>query len=282
MIGRFRFRNLRSGNYYILAEPGVNDYERQTQRVEVRPFNERRGGGGEVFRVDIVMKAREAAKASKPNLSTATKGVIFYQSVPDVAKKEYLSAVKLLDKGSFDMAVASLNRAIGVFPDYYDALELLGNEYVKRNEYKSALPVLSRAVEINKDGWRGFYALGIAQYELNQREDGIRSLKRAVELNPDSANTNMWLGIALAQNSETRSEAIETLKKVTQLAGNSIPAAYFYLGGLYGKTNQYSEAAKAFEDFLKAAPEAGEREKIKQLIEEYRKKAKSKSQPSKS
>jgi hypothetical protein len=45
VIGRFRFRNLRSGNYYIIAEPGANDYERQTQRVEVRPFNERRGGG---------------------------------------------------------------------------------------------------------------------------------------------------------------------------------------------------------------------------------------------
>jgi tetratricopeptide (TPR) repeat protein len=223
------------------------------------------------------MKAKEAVRTSKPSVSAATKNVLFYQDVPEVAKKEYLSGVKLIDKGSFDLGVASLNRAIGIFPDYYDALELLGNEYVKRNEYKSAVPFLSRAVEINKDGWRGFYALGIAQYELNQREDGIRSLKRAVELNPDSANTNMWLGIALAQNSETRGEAIEALKKVTELAGNGIPAAYFYLGALYGKTNRYSEAAKAFEDFLKAAPEAGEREKIKQLIEEYRRKAKSKS-----
>ena len=277
VIGRFRFRNLRSGNYTILAEPGANDYERQTQRVEVRPFNERRGGGGEVFRVDIVMRAKEGARSSKGNLSTSTKGVVFYQKVPDVAKKEYLSGVKMLEKDSFDQAAASLTRAIELFPDYYDALELLGTEYVKRNKYKSALPFLSRAVEVNKDGWKGFYALGIAQYELNQREDGVKSLKRAVELNPDSANTNMWLGIALAQNAETRSEAIEALKKVTQLAGNNIPEAYFYLGALYGKTSQYREAADAFETFLKAAPQAGERDKIKQLIEEYRKKAKAKS-----
>ena len=72
VIGRFTFRNLRSGNYYILAEPGQNEYERQTQRIEVRPFNERRGGGGVVFRIDIVMKARVAAKGGKSTSSTST------------------------------------------------------------------------------------------------------------------------------------------------------------------------------------------------------------------
>ena len=45
--GHFRFTNVRSGTYYIQVEPGATPYERQSQRVEVFPFNERQGGGGE-------------------------------------------------------------------------------------------------------------------------------------------------------------------------------------------------------------------------------------------
>src|SRR2546429_388670 len=57
--GRFRFNNLLSGIYYIEVEPGATGYERQVQRVEAFAFNERRGGGGEVFRIEFVLRPKE-------------------------------------------------------------------------------------------------------------------------------------------------------------------------------------------------------------------------------
>ncbi|PYS64038.1 MAG: hypothetical protein DMF74_08110, partial [Acidobacteria bacterium] len=83
----------------------------------------------------------------------------------------------------------------------------------------------------------------------------------------------MWFGIALAQDVGTRHEAIQTLEKVVRRARDKVPMAYFYLGGLYAKNNQYGQAADAFEHLLRAAPQIGERDKIKQLIEEYKEKA---------
>ena len=272
--GRFRFLNLMSGVYYVLIEPGALNFERQSQRVEAVAFTQRQNGGGEVFRVDFVVKSTEAATTSG---KYADRGVLFIQPVPDEARKEYANALKKLDKGDFGSAAASLSHAIEIYPDYYEALELIGTEYVKRQQYKPALPLLLHAVEVNKDGWRAFYSLGLAQYELNQRDAALQSLGRAVELNPSSPNAVMRLGIALAQDSARRTEAIHAFEKVIELAKDRVPTAYFYLGALYASDNQYRKAADAFETFLRVYPQAGEREKIKRMIDEYKQKAKAQS-----
>jgi tetratricopeptide (TPR) repeat protein len=267
--GRFRFGRLVSGNYYVEVEPDATNYERKTERVEIRPFNARRGSpSGEVFRIELILKVK-----SPPRDARFENKVVFYQPVPETAKKEYTTALKALEKNSFDDASSSLKRAIELFPDYYDALELLGTELVRRKQYNEAVPLLSHAAEINKSGWRAFYSLGIAQAELNQRFDSLQALKRAAELNPNSANVHMRLGMELAKAEETRADAIASLKRVSQIAGNSIPQVYWYLGALYNKAGQWREAADAFESFLKADPQAGERDKIKQIIKQLREKA---------
>lgn len=273
--GRFRFLNLMSGVYYVQIEPGALNFERQSQRVEAVAFTQRQSGGGEVFRVDFVVKPKETTTSSGEYASD--KGVLFHQPVPDEARKEYVNALRSLDKNDFGKAAAFLAHAIEIYPDYYEALELIGTEYVKREQYKSALPFLSHAVEVNKDGWRAFYSLGVAEYELNQHDAALQSLRRAVELNPGSPNAVMRLGIALAQNAATRMEAIQAFQKVIDLAKDRVPTAYFYLGALYAKDEQYRKAADAFETFLRIYPKAGERDKIKEMIAEYRQKAKAQS-----
>jgi tetratricopeptide (TPR) repeat protein len=269
--GRFRFRNLPSGVYYVEVEPGSNNYERpQKQRVEAVAFNERRSGGGEVFRVDIIVGVAKPTGALTDRVSSM---VVFHQNVPDAAKQEYERGFKSLEKGGYESAVQALKQAVSLFPDYYDALELLGTEYVRRNDFHSAVPLLQHAVEINKDSWRGFYSLGIAQVSTNYRSEGIKSLKRAAELNPDSPNTNMWLGMVLAVDPQMRVPAIQTLEKAIKLSKDPIPMAYLYLGGLYAKNEQYREAAEAFKSLLRIEPKVGERDKIEKLIAQYQQKA---------
>ena len=72
-----------------------------------------------------------------------------------------------------DLAEVALVHAIELFPDYYDALELLGSEYVKHAYYDSAAPLLARAVQVNKDEWRSFYGLGVSLIELDRRGEGL-------------------------------------------------------------------------------------------------------------
>jgi cytochrome c-type biogenesis protein CcmH/NrfG len=81
--------------------------------------------------------------------------------------------------------------------------------------------------------------------------------------------------MVLATNPTMRAEAIQSLEKAVKLAKDPLPGqAYYYLGGLYLKNNQYKEAADAFQMLLKVSPEIGEKEKIKSMIAELRQKAK--------
>jgi tetratricopeptide (TPR) repeat protein len=78
--------------------------------------------------------------------------VAFYQPVPEAAKAQYEKGVKAAASDKHDEAVAALKEAIAAYPDYYDALTLLGTEYVNRQDFESAVPILKHAVEVNKKG----------------------------------------------------------------------------------------------------------------------------------
>jgi cytochrome c-type biogenesis protein CcmH/NrfG len=272
--GHFRFMNLPSDNYYVVVEPGETDFERVSQRVAVMPF---RAGHGEVFRVDIGMTSKRANSTMFGPINAST-AVVFRQDIPVTAKREFDNGIRILDDGKFDSAAESLKKAIEIFPDYYEALERLGGEYTMREDAKSALPLLMHAVEVNRDGWRAFYFLGIAQYKTNHQAEAIKSLQRAVELNPGFPNAYMWLGMILAINPAMRASAIESLEKAAKLSKGHLPGqAYYYMGGLYIKNNQYKEAADAFENLLKVSPDVGEKDKIKEMIAQLRQKAKDQS-----
>jgi tetratricopeptide (TPR) repeat protein len=264
--GKYEFRSVGRGVYYLRVDAMSTDYNNLEQRIELVPISSTTNE--EPVIVDLIVSPKKTAAPGNPP------SVNFSQSVPDTAQKEYRRGLDNLKDKQAEQGIAALKKAIEIFPDYYDALEQLGNTYVEQRDYQNAQPLLLHAVEINKDGWRAHYGLGIAQFNLNQRENAISSLRHAVELNTGSANAYMWLGIVLAQQGDTRVEAIRAFEKVTQLAKDDIPDVYFYLGSLYSRNNQYKEAADALDRFLRVAPQVNDKEKIKKLVEQLRQKAK--------
>jgi len=273
--GRYQFKNLIAGDYYVQVEPAGSGYERQTERVEVNPFSVGRRPGSEIFHVDFVLKPDKSRQKTTPGAkaSLGSGDLAFYQEVPVPAKAAYQMGMHSLSRDQLKSAEVELIQAIKIFPDYYDALEVLGSEYAKHSAYDAAVPLLMHAVEINKNGWHAHYSLGIALIGLNKRADGLQALHRAVELNPNSINASMRLGLELANDDQTRDEAIKTLTNVTQMAGKHLPEAYLLLASLYSRNKQYREAADALEGYLHASPPGSQRERIKRKVEELRLKA---------
>jgi tetratricopeptide (TPR) repeat protein len=271
--GRFMFRGLGPGYYYIQVEPAGTGYERQSQRIEINALNLRGTGGAEVYRVDFLLKPEKSTKKAGSGVPSDASSVLFYQDVPPAAKEEFTNGINSLKKDGFEAAAVSLKHAIEIFPDYYDALELLGTEYANRNNNQSALPLLTHAVEVNKNGWFGFYTLGVTQLKLNQTDAGIEALRRAVNLNPKSIDASRLLGFQLAKRDETRTEAIKVLESATKLAGKHEPLEYLALASLYSKNKQYREAANSLESYLQVSPTSTQTESIKKKIQELRQKA---------
>jgi tetratricopeptide (TPR) repeat protein len=197
-------------------------------------------------------------------------GVVFVQEVPEPARKQFQKATELLEKqNKRQEAFVALKSAIDLFPQYFDALELLGTEQVKDREYEAAIPSLTKALEVNSRSFASSFALGVAQYNLKQVQPAIESFRRAVLLNERSINANLWLGIALRQTTRP-DEAEAYLKRADVLADSKLPDAHWQLALLFNQLKRYKEAADELEIFLKLQPDARDVELIKKLIQRLR------------
>ena len=278
--GRYRFRGVPAGSFYIVVESLDGSYEKEARRLDINPANQRRDStgrfiGGEFFNEDFLLKPRRVDGG--PGAALGKPAAVFAQQVPEPARREYEAALKSFDNNKASEALAALKHAVELFPDYYDALDRLGAEYVRQHDAAAAVPLLEHATQVNKDSWSSFYYLGVAQIEANRHDDGVRSLRRAIELNPNSVNANMRLGMELAKDPQAHAEAIEAMKRVGQLAGKQVPDCYFFLAKLYNQEAKYKESADALETYLKlnSRMESVQREQYKKVIEQLRRKAQS-------
>ena len=260
--GLFVFRKLSDGTFQVRVQTAGTNYVSQTKRVDLaRPT----GFGVATEEVDFVLAA---ARSNSGN--TAKPGVVFVQEVPEAARKQYQKATELLDKSNRrNEALAALKSAVEIFPQYFDALETLGTEQVKDQQYDAAIPILTKALAVNARAYASCFALGVAQYHLKQLQPAIESFRRALLLNEKSINANLWLGIALRQTS--RPEEAETyLRRADVLAQSKLPDAHWQLALLFNQLKRYKEAADELEIFLKLQPDARDAELIRKLIQRLR------------
>src|SRR4030095_12390462 len=130
--GLFVFRKLSDGTFQVRVQTWGTDYVSQTKRVELtRPH----GFGAAFEEIEFVLTTNRATSTSgKP-------GVVFVQEVPEAARKLYLKAAELIDKpNKREEGLTALKSAVEIYPQYFDALEMLGTEQVKEHNYEPAIP----------------------------------------------------------------------------------------------------------------------------------------------
>lgn len=271
--GRYSFRNLSQGTFIVKVH---SDGVHVAQSARVSLFAARAGGGSHYEQLDFMLKTREETKGAAT--VPANTGTTFAQEVPANARKAYERAVKQLDnERQPELGIASLKEAINLFPTYFLALERLGVEYVKRQQYEPAREVLSKAVEVNQRGMASYYALGVAQFHLRQWPQASETLQRSLLLAPESANAafaHFYLGLALIKIAKA-AEGEPHLRKSLELGGNAVPPdVHMHLAQYYSNNKRYKEAADELELFLKRVPDARDAENIRRLIKQLRDKAK--------
>jgi Tfp pilus assembly protein PilF len=259
--GLFVFRKLSDGTFHIRVLTHGTNYVSQTARVEVvRPH----GLGAMLEQVDLVLKTNETTT------NNSTPGVLFVQEVPEAARKLYEKAVGQLKKENEQSeGMASLKKAIEIFPEYFNALELLGTEYVKQQQYEPAVIALAKALQINPRAQASLFAIAVGQYHLRQLPAALESLRSSVSLNPRSINTQLWLGIVLKATGKL-DEAETSFKKANELAESKVPEPHWQLALLFNQLKRYNEAADELELFLKVEPDARDVVLIKKLIKRMR------------
>jgi tetratricopeptide (TPR) repeat protein len=255
--GLFSFRGLRIGVFQVRVQTYGTTFIGQTQRVQLER-------GRAVEQVEFVLVSRRNSSI------TGIPGVIFAQEVPEKARKQYERGLALLEKtDQVKEGVAALENAIEIFPLYFEALHVLGSEYVKEHDYDRAIPLLTKAIEVNRQSYPSLYTLSVAQYNLKQLPEAIESMKRAIAFNQQSMAANLWLGMLLRQTDKF-DEAEPYLKQADHLAASKSPEVHWQLALLFNQVKRYKEAADELELFLKVQPDSKDTELIKKLIKKFR------------
>jgi Tfp pilus assembly protein PilF len=268
--GRFQFRSLRPGNYRLRVETQGTPFEEQSIAIELQSMT--RGDINpsiteEPTYIDVRLKR-------KKSLSTTAAGVVFAQVIPSAAREEYNRGAGNI-KSDPDAAIASLQKAIEIFPDYFDALDLLGTEYVRRELFANAIPLLSHAAEINNRAYGSMYGLGFALLRLKRFAEAVEWLEKAAA--GDSSNPSVYLTLGLAYgNNGALSESERALRKSYQLGGAILADAHLYLAGLYNKQERFGEAWRELELYLKEAKGLKDKTQINTMIINLKAKEKAK------
>jgi hypothetical protein len=215
----FKVDKVRQGRYTIRIETTGTPYEEQSQSIELQGLR-KMGGGSETWPVEFILKYK---KGEGP---PANGSPLFAQNVPKAARTEYERGTSNLKSSKSDQAISALKKAVEIFPDYFDALELLGSEYVKSGQYEAAIPVLIHATEINKRAPKCLYALGVACLKLSRLPEAVEWLEKSLQIDANNPNAYMMLGLAYGSNGAfDKSEA--AFRKTLQLGGQAAAEAHY-------------------------------------------------------
>lgn len=263
--GLYFFRGLTNSTYIIKVLTAGTDYEEQTTSVSFVPISPIANSGAMSEQIDFYLRAKKRRNVN----NSAAPGVLFVQEVPDAAKKLYESGINELADKKEDLGLAKIKQAIEIFPDYFMALERLGNEYLNRGYYQPASVLFTKAVVVNPRSFSSSFGLGLATYRLNQTDEAIKCFRDSVTKSSNSINAHLWLGIALHSKNEI-SEALDSLLQANKLSEGTAAEVHWQLARVYKDQKKFNKAADELELFLKYKPDAKNFNEIKQVVKTLR------------
>lgn len=267
--GRFQFRGLRPGIYRVRVETAGTPFEPALVSVDLQSMTNRanRSTTDIPTPVDITLRRRKTSDGAPP-------AVVFTQEIPPPAREEFNRAVSNLNRDA-SAGIDSLKKALEIFPDYFDALELLGAQYAQLGQFQNAAPILTHALAVNDKAATSMYWLGFSYLKLNRITESIEMLQNAASLDGGNPNVHMALGLAYGHNNSL-DEAETALRTAYKLGGAGAADSHLYLAGIYNKRERYSEAWRELELYMKEAKGLKDTTQIKEMIARLKEKEKAK------
>jgi eukaryotic-like serine/threonine-protein kinase len=133
------------------------------------------------------------------------------------------------------------------------SMEREGDLFLANGEIQLAITIYTKAlfVDANRDSL--FAKLGYAYYLNQQTSEAIRKFRKAHELNPGNYEANLYLGILLMNDRETRSQAMKYLETAARLHPEETQTQ-FYLAQTYLKEGRAAAAVSVLENLTKLHP----------------------------
>src|SRR5215471_769879 len=176
--GRFSFIGVPPGHLRVRVVTYGTNFVEQVQEIDIvqtRNNNDRNY-------IDVYLRYETRRRGRESDLPP---GVIFAQEVPPTARATYLKGVADFERDP-DKGLAEIEEAVKIFPNYFEALNWLGKEYVSRGNYEKAYPYLLKAIDVNQRSAPTYYSLSYAFYQLKQYPAALEAARATTVLAPAS------------------------------------------------------------------------------------------------
>jgi Flp pilus assembly protein TadD len=197
--------------------------------------------------------------------------------VPAKAVDEYEKAMKDAAKGNPEKAVEGLQRAIRIAPDFYEALQSLGIQYIALQKFQEAEAALVRARNLSPNSGAPLINLGALYFKEGQLQSdaghpdeagalyakAVDILNEAVRRSPASSTAYSNLGAALYKVGDYERARIN-LSRALEIDDHE-NGARLVLINVYVKAARYTVALVDVGRFLAMNPNAPERASLESI-----------------
>ncbi len=255
--GRFKFSRILAGQYTIAAfAPG---YGEKRATIDVGPSSVDGKGRFEV----AVHLEQDAMVSVGQSVSTAE------LAVPDSARKQYAEAQKKLSKRDVPGAIAHLEKAVELAPQFAGAWNNLGTIAYHERRFDAAEVYFRRALKADPSAFEPLVNLGGVLLTEEKVDEAYRFNLYSVLTRPSDALANSQLGmnyfalgkVGLAQ---------KYLNEARRLDPAHFSHPQLLLAEIYLRRKEPGRAAEVLDEFLHYHPDWPEAAKMREAIERLR------------
>jgi tetratricopeptide (TPR) repeat protein len=191
-------------------------------------------------------------------------------SVPDKARREYEAAQNHLARHDFASAIARLERAVEIAPQFSPAWNNLGTIAYQTRQYPRAEECFRKAIDADPEAFEPLVNLGGVLINLNKIDEAWNYNLFAVLRRPNDALANSQMGMTYFAMGDQR-----LAEKYLRAAVRADPAHFshpqLFLAEIHLRDGDRAAAADDLEDFLKHHPDWPQALKMREQIAQLRK-----------
>jgi len=256
--GRFRFEQLLAGTYTLgVFVPGRGEMR---QTIEVGPSLADSKG-----RIDLRVALRDELFESRDGLRRGALVSARDLAIPEQARREFEQARKKLARHDVPAAVAHLERAVEIAPQFAGAWNYLGTIAYQSHDYPRAESRFRKALAADPDAFEPLVNLGGVLVNLQKLDEALAYNRHAALSRPGDALANSQLGMNYFYLGK-----LDLSQKYLTIAARLDPGHFSHpqllLAEIYYRRQERSAAADELAEFLRYHPDWPEAARINERI----------------
>jgi tetratricopeptide (TPR) repeat protein len=260
--GRFRFRDLLAGAYTLGAfVPGRGEMRRT---IEVGPSQANARN-----RIELTVEMRDGEFESRDSVRRGAMVSATELAIPERAHREFEEAEKRLARRDVEGAVAHLERAVELAPQFWEAWNHLGTIAYQARDYTRAESCFRKALEADPAAFQPLVNLGGVSINLHKFEQALQYNLYAALTRPNDALANSQLGLTYFYL-----DKLDLARKYLTAAKRLDPAHFSHpqlvLAEIGLRRQDPAAAVGELAEFLQYHPDAPEAGQIKEKLAQLR------------